>query len=66
MTRPPCKRPLTGFLAVAAGAFFVFFGKRRTVLITYPTDRDLAAHFRPEHIRPKDTPEVVPLDAARR
>jgi len=55
-----------GASAVAAGAFFLFFGKRRTVLITYPTDRDLAAHFRPEHIRPKDTPEVVPLDAARR
>ena len=43
-----------GASAVAAGAFFLFYGRRRTVLITYPFDAELAAHFKPEHIRRKD------------
>jgi cyclase len=40
--------------AVAAGAFFLFYGKRRTVLISYPNDAALLQHFAPEHIRLKD------------
>lgn len=39
--------------AVAAGALFLFFGPRRTVLINYPTTRDLTAHFDPGQIRPR-------------
>ena len=42
--------------AVAAGAFFVFFGRRRTVLITYPTDHDLKMHMPAERVRKKDRP----------
>lgn len=51
--------------AVAAGAFFLFFGPRRTVLITYPKDRDLERSFRPEHIRPKDPAARIATEAAR-
>lgn len=51
--------------AVAAGAFFLFYGRRRTVLITYPTDAELLRHFRPEHIRPKDPKEPITRDMAR-
>jgi len=40
--------------AVAAGAFFLLYGKRRTVLITYPSDADLNRDFSPGDIRPKD------------
>ncbi|MGD9647818.1 MAG: HisA/HisF-related TIM barrel protein [Pirellulales bacterium] len=39
--------------AVAAGAFFLFYGRRRTVLITYPTDQELAQHLPDELIRQK-------------
>ena len=39
--------------AVAAGAFFLFYGRRRTVLITYPTDEELLEHFAPEQVRRK-------------
>jgi cyclase len=47
--------------AVAAGAFFLFFGPRRTVLITYPTDDELLEHFPPACIRRKDrNPTVAP------
>ena len=49
-------------LAVAAGAFFLFYGKRRTVLITYPKDEELLEHFRPEHVRRKDP--TTPIDTA--
>lgn len=42
--------------AVAAGALFLFYGKRRTVLITYPTDDELIAQFGPDRVRPKDAP----------
>jgi cyclase len=54
-----------GASAVAAGAFFLFYGKRRTVLITYPSDADLRKHFRPEHVRPKDVLPSVTMDEAR-
>jgi cyclase len=54
-----------GASAVAAGAFFLFYGKRRTVLITYPTDDELRRHFRPEHVRPKDVLPAVTMDEAR-
>jgi len=40
--------------AVSAGAFFLFYGKRRTVLITYPKDEELRRDFRPQDIRSKD------------
>lgn len=40
--------------AVAAGALFLFFGRRRTVLITYPTDEELIQHIGAEHVRPKN------------
>lgn len=39
--------------AVAAGAFFLFYGKRRTVLITYPTDAELLEYLGPERTRKK-------------
>jgi len=51
--------------AVAAGAFFLFYGPRRTVLITYPTDDELREHFRPEHVRPKDPETAVDATLAR-
>lgn len=51
--------------AVAAGAFFLFYGRRRTVLITYPPDDELRKHFRPEHIRIKDEAPIVDPLAAR-
>ncbi|HOZ45398.1 MAG TPA: AglZ/HisF2 family acetamidino modification protein [Candidatus Hydrogenedentes bacterium] len=51
--------------AVAAGAFFLFYGRRRTVLITYPKDEDLIQHFKPEHIRPKDPETFIDIKAAR-
>ena len=54
-----------GASAVAAGAFFLFYGKRRTVLITYPSDDELRRHFRPEHVRPKDVLPAVTMDEAR-
>lgn len=40
--------------AVAAGAFFLFYGARRTVLITYPDDCELIEHLGAERIRKKD------------
>jgi cyclase len=54
-----------GASAVAAGAFFLFYGRRRTVLITYPTDEELLAHFKPEHIRPKDPERFIDMQASR-
>ena len=47
--------------AVASGAFFLFFGPRRTVLITYPTDDELAEHLGMDLIHSKDhNPTVLP------
>jgi len=40
--------------AVAAGAFFLFYGPRRTVLITYPDDEELLKHLGQERVRLKD------------
>jgi cyclase len=55
-----------GASAVAAGAFFLFFGPRRTVLITYPTDEELGRHLPVDRIRPKDrNPTVTPRGAVR-
>lgn len=51
--------------AVAAGAFFLFYGRRRTVLITYPKDAELLQHFHPGHIRPKDPEAGVDRNLAR-
>lgn len=52
--------------AVAAGAFFLFFGARRTVLITYPSDDELLAYFPAEWIRSKQrNPTVLPEGVAR-
>ena len=47
---------LVALIAFAFGAMFVFFGRRRTVLITYPTDRDLKRHLPQETVRVKDRP----------
>ncbi len=47
--------------AVAAGALFLFFGPRRTVLITYPTDEELAEYLDGNMIRSKsENPTVLP------
>lgn len=51
--------------AAAAGAFFLFYGRRRVVLITYPTDAELRKHFRPEDIRPKSLTSPVNMLLAR-
>ena len=51
--------------AVAAGAFFLFYGRRRTVLITYPKDDELCAHLNPEHVRPKDPKDEIDRASAR-
>jgi imidazole glycerol-phosphate synthase subunit HisF len=51
--------------AVAAGAFFLFYGKRRTVLITYPKDSELIQHFKRGDIRPKDPETFIDMDSAR-
>ncbi len=46
--------------AVAAGACFLFFGPRRTVLINYPSDAELSAALGPERIRQKDLKALPP------
>lgn len=46
--------------AAAAGAFFLFYGRQRVVLITYPTDSQLREHFEPGDVRPK--PLALPVD----
>lgn len=51
--------------AVAAGAFFLFYGRRRTVLITYPPDDELRKSLHPEHVRPKDPAALIDRFAAR-
>lgn len=51
--------------AVAAGAYFLFYGKRRTVLITYPSDTELRQHFHPEDVRTKDPYAAIDTTAAR-
>lgn len=52
-----------GVSAVAAGAFFLFYGRRRTVLVTYPTHEELLAAFDEEHVRPREQliPWVSPI-----
>ncbi len=52
--------------AVAAGAFFLFFGQRRTVLLTYPNDNELTQAFDPSQIRLKTSnPTVLPDGAVK-
>lgn len=51
--------------AAAAGAFFLFYGKRRVVLITYPTDASLRNHFDAEHVRPKPLAAPINMQLAR-
>jgi len=51
--------------AAAAGAFFLFYGKRRVVLITYPTDTELRGHFKSEDVRPKPLASPVGMLLAR-
>ena len=46
--------------AVACGAFFLFYGPRRTVLITYPSDEQLTRHLGVERIRLKDPVDERP------
>jgi len=43
-----------GASAAAGGAFFVFYGPRRTVLLTYPADDELAVALGVERVRRKD------------
>ncbi len=52
--------------AAAAGAFFLFYGRRRVVLITYPTDQELHTHFKSDHVRPKPLAAPISMTAARR
>jgi cyclase len=47
-----------GVSAVAAGALFLFFGRRRTVLINYPTKEELEQAFRPDQVRPRE--QIIP------
>lgn len=49
-----------GANAVAGGAFFLFYGSRRTVLITYPTEEELMKYFKPEHVRVRD--QRIPVE----
>ncbi len=46
--------------AVAAGAFFLFFGARRTVLITFPRDDDLIKHLGRDRVRARDKRAAPP------
>lgn len=40
--------------AVAGGAFFLFYGPRRTVLLSYPSDEELGRVLRRTRVRQKD------------
>ncbi|HPU98722.1 MAG TPA: HisA/HisF-related TIM barrel protein [Candidatus Hydrogenedentes bacterium] len=51
-----------GAAAAACGAFVVFYGKRRTVLITYPSVQDLRAVLPEDRVRDRDV--VPPPDPA--
>lgn len=53
----------TGISAVAAGALFLFFGRRRTVLINYPTHEELLEAFGPDIVRAREhlLPWVNPI-----
>jgi cyclase len=46
--------------AVAAGALFLFYGPRRTVLINYPHDDDLARVLGEDRVRRKDCKVLPP------
>ncbi len=49
-----------GANAVAGGAIFLFYGPRRTVLITYPTEEELKKFFKPEDVRIRD--QRIPVE----
>jgi cyclase len=51
--------------AVAAGAYFLFFGPRRTVLITYPEDAELINALGSGRVRLKDAQRRPPERPAR-
>lgn len=53
-----------GASAVAAGAFFLFYGRKRTVLITYPTDEELMRCLGEDRIRRKE-PIPMPIEVHR-
>ena len=55
----------SGVSAVACGAFFLFYGPRRTVLITYPTEEQLLEYFKPEHVRKRDPKKPIDLELSR-
>ena len=44
---------ITYFVVTALSTFIIVYGKRRTVLITYPTDDELAKHLPAELVRQK-------------
>lgn len=54
-----------GASAVAGGAIFLFYGPRRTVLITYPTEEELKKYFKPEDVRMRDQRVSVGIEMAR-
>ncbi|HOV61189.1 MAG TPA: HisA/HisF-related TIM barrel protein [Candidatus Hydrogenedentes bacterium] len=54
-----------GAAAAACGAFVVFYGKRRTVLITYPSVRDLRAVLPEERVRNRDLVPPPDMTAVR-
>lgn len=54
-----------GASAVAGGAIFLFYGKRRTVLITYPKEEELLEYFKPEHVRKRDPRLIIDTQLAR-
>ncbi len=49
--------------AVASGAVFLFYGPRKTVLITYPEDAELVEHLGAERVRMKDAQRLPPTRA---
>ncbi|MCX8065803.1 MAG: AglZ/HisF2 family acetamidino modification protein [Candidatus Hydrogenedentes bacterium] len=54
-----------GASAVAGGAFFLFYGPRRTVLITYPSEGELREYFNSEHVRVRDQRTNIKTELAR-
>ncbi len=56
---------IAGASAVACGAFFLFYGPRRTVLITYPTEEQLLEYFQQEHVRKRDPKKYIDTELAR-
>ena len=55
----------SGASAVACGAFFLFYGARKTVLITYPTEEQLLEHFESQHVRKRDPKKYIDIELSR-